>query len=169
MKIVKSFSRCFFASVLFTISFFPKEAEAKDWAPIPEDPSLYFFIDQQGEWILIEGVRNKDGSFQEGMIVYRGGDGKNFFPLIIEGIRVEEVFIGENPIRREWVILKDPKSKEKYEFFHSKMGWTRESSQNYEVLFLKSPSFGDGNQSVREYNQTYLSCGEIKSLNIHKQ
>lgn len=169
MKLIQVLTGCFFAIVLCAI-LFPKGMEAKDWKSIPKDPSPYFFADtKRKELIRIDGVRNQNGSFREGMRVYRSVDGKNFSSLTVVNFRTEESSLGENPVCREWIILKDPKDGTPYELYFSKMEWTREPRQNFEVLFLKSNSFGDGDQGVREYVQTYLSGEEIQSLTIQKQ
>lgn len=156
-------------SILFAATaLFLGQIEAKEWAPVQKDPSPYFFVDTENKkWLLIQGVRSKDGSFQDGMSVYRSTDGKNFFPLVAEGFRTEEALLGGNPIKRKWVVLKDPTNGVKYELFHSKMQWEREPRQSYEVIFLMSESFGEYDEGIREYTRTFLPCEEIRVLRIH--
>ncbi len=173
MKPIRVFTRLLyllFISILLSISTFPHISEAKDWKPIREDPSPYFFLDRQrNEWILIEGVCAKDRSFQKGISIYRSVDGKSFSPLVIEGYRTEEISINGNLVRRNWILLKDPKDEIKYELSHSKIEWEKEPRQNYEALLLTSDSFGDNGQKPHEYTRTHLSGEEIRSLTIQKQ
>lgn len=166
---MKVFSCYFLASILFAIvGLFPRQTEAKEWEPVRKDPSPYFFVDTENkESLLIQGVRSEDGSFQDGMSVYRSTDGKNFFPLVTEGFRTEEASLGGNPIKRKWIALKDPKNGVKYELFHSKMEWEREPRQSHEVIFFMSESFGKYNEGIHEYTRTFLSCEEIRALRIH--
>lgn len=169
MKAIRVSSCCFLVSILFAlIGLFPAQTEAKEWKPMQKEPSPYFFVDKENNgWLIIQGIRSEDGSFQEGMLVYRSTDGINFFPLIIQGLRTEEISFDGNPVKREWVVLKDPQDNTEYEFSQSRMPWEKESQRDYEVLLLMRSTLGNYNQSPRKYVRTSLSCKEIKSLIIH--